>query len=219
MKEILLILPHQLFGSHPAFEHRRKMVLIEESLFFTQFRFHKKKLVLHRASMKTWQAHMENEGHEVQYIEANGTDGHDIRNCISDLAQQGIKKIVAVDPVDDWLYRRISKACLKNDVVLQWFPNPNFMNSPEQLDQYFKDKKHYHQTDFYIAQRKALGLLLGPDSKPVGGKWTFDSQNRERYPAGASIPKLPATLRSDALAEAMLYVDRYFPEGYGDTFG
>jgi deoxyribodipyrimidine photolyase-related protein len=87
----------------------------------------------------------------------------------------------------------------------------------EDADAFFKDKKHYHQTDFYIAQRKQRNLLMEAYGKPLGGKWTYDAENRERFPKGETIPKLPAPSRNNFVSEAMLYVDRFFPNGYGDT--
>ena len=36
-------------------------------------------------------------------------------------------------------------------------------------------------TDFYINQRKKLDILM-KDNKPLGGKWTFDGENRKKIP-------------------------------------
>jgi deoxyribodipyrimidine photolyase-related protein len=52
MKESVLIFPTQLFRDHPSLAKGRQAFLIEEKRFFTDFKFHKKKLMLHRASMK-----------------------------------------------------------------------------------------------------------------------------------------------------------------------
>lgn len=46
MKDAVLIFPHQLFEYHPAVSKDRIIYLIEEFLFFKQYRFHKQKLVL-----------------------------------------------------------------------------------------------------------------------------------------------------------------------------
>jgi deoxyribodipyrimidine photolyase-related protein len=56
MNTISLIFPHQLFEQNPCVEKDRKIVLVEEFLFFRQFQFHKKKLMLHRASMKHYES-------------------------------------------------------------------------------------------------------------------------------------------------------------------
>src|SRR5574343_895550 len=70
MNDISLIYPHQLFVESSHLQKGRKVVMVEESLFFHQLPFHKSKLILHRASMKCYQAGLESKGYEVIYIEA-----------------------------------------------------------------------------------------------------------------------------------------------------
>ncbi|MEM8567480.1 MAG: cryptochrome/photolyase family protein, partial [Bacteroidota bacterium] len=57
--KIALVFPHQLYNDHPAMTGVDKVVLVEEHLYFTQYKFHKQKLLLHRASMKFYQADRE----------------------------------------------------------------------------------------------------------------------------------------------------------------
>lgn len=65
---LFLIFPHQLFeGIEPL--RNKKVLLIEEPLFFTQYRFHIQKLVLHRASMKFYEDYLKAQGIEVEYCE------------------------------------------------------------------------------------------------------------------------------------------------------
>lgn len=52
-------------------------------------------------------------------------------------------------------------------------------------------KKSFKMEDFYRWQRKRLGYLIDPDSDgedPVGGRWNFDDENRERPPKGDANP-------------------------------
>ena len=50
--EAVIIFPHQLFEHHPYIVKGREVLYVEDDRFFTDFRFHKKKLLLHRASMR-----------------------------------------------------------------------------------------------------------------------------------------------------------------------
>ncbi|HAH33901.1 MAG TPA: cryptochrome/photolyase family protein, partial [Flavobacteriaceae bacterium] len=43
---------------------------------------------------------------------------------------------------------------------------------------------------FYKEQRKRRNILMDPEGKPTGGKWTFDTENRKKYPA----KKVPPTI-------------------------
>ncbi len=218
-EKMLLLFPHQLYPAHAAFSKQIPIVLMEEFLYFTQYKFNKKKLVLHRASMKAWQAEKEKQGLRVVYIEAAENPLHDVRKWIEHAGQLGLKNLDCIDPTDDWLRIRIISSCKKQGISITWYHNPNFLNKVKEGGAFFEGKKHYHQTDFYIAQRKLRNLLIGKDGKPLGGKWTFDTENRERIAKNEAVPELPPPSRSDHISEAMLYVDRFFPENYGSAAG
>jgi deoxyribodipyrimidine photolyase-like uncharacterized protein len=68
------------------------------------------------------------------------------------------------------------------------FESPNFYNSEEELREYFSKKKFF-LNDFYIHERKKRQVLLEPSGEPVGGKWTFDTENRAKAPKGMAFPK------------------------------
>ena len=68
--EAALVYPHQLFLRHPAVARGRRVLLIEDPLFFGNdprwpAAMHRQKLVLHRASMKAYAAALTGDGHEV----------------------------------------------------------------------------------------------------------------------------------------------------------
>lgn len=78
-------------------------------------------------------------------------------------------------------------------------------------------KKDITKRIFIYLNEKKRNLLLESDGSPLGGKWTFDAENRESFPNSEVIPKVGLSIRSNILSEAMLYVDRFFSDGYGDT--
>lgn len=220
-QEITVVLPHQLFKKHPAVLPKRAIWMVEEMLFFKQYAFHKQKLILHRASMKAFAAEQTAKGYAVVYVNAHEPNS-DIRVLINELAQKGIRTIHITDPTDEWLLKRMQKACEKNEISLQLYPNPNFMNTPEAIDTYFTTKKKYFQTDFYISQRKQRNILLTEKDQPLGGKWTFDSENREKYPKHTAEPHQPFPHQNTYVTEAIDYVQQHFaanPGKAGNPFG
>ena len=70
---------------------------------------------------------------------------------------------------------------------------------------------------FYQAQRKRLGILLDADGGPAGGRWSFDTENRQRLPKGHRAPELPRFATTPELEEAKQYVARRSPEALGST--
>ncbi|UOE48856.1 cryptochrome/photolyase family protein [Mucilaginibacter sp. SMC90] len=213
---VSLIFPHQLFKHNTLLNQLRQVYLVEETLFFNQYNFNKKKLVLHRASMKFYEHHLSGQHTVVKYIDAQDPLA-DVGRLITSLAEKGIKNIHYTDTADNWLESRLNKACLKNNVRPIKYPSPNFLNSPEDAADFFDKKKAYFQTDFYIHQRRQRNILLEPDGRPIGGKWTYDSDNRHKFPKNGLIPLLNAPPENEYLKEARLYVDTHFPNNYGST--
>jgi len=212
--EATIIFPHQLFKKHPALSQKRVVWIVEETLFFNQYNFHKQKLILHRASMKAYADRLVSERFTVTYVEAT-EQVSDIRELLKTLAKKGTQEVYITDPTDEWLLKRIQQACEKNNISLHCYTNPNFLNTPAEINEYFSGKKHYFQTDFYTRQRKQRNILLTDTGQPLGGKWTFDTENRERYPKNTPEPLLSFPAFNNYVAEAITYVQQHFPHHPG----
>ena len=214
VNSVILIFPHQLFQNHPALKKSQVIYLVEETLLFRQYHFHRQKLVLHRASMKFYESWLQENKHTVHYIETC-TKENDCRVLIANLAQQGVKRIEIAALADDWLLKRIQRACKIHHVTLYIYDSPNFLNTVKDTDDYFNKKKAYFQTDFYIWQRKKNNILLEWDAEPIGGKWSFDEDNRKRFPKKEQAPSLKMPEEREFIIEAKKYVEKHFPNNYG----
>jgi deoxyribodipyrimidine photolyase-related protein len=215
MKTAALIFPHQLFENHPAIAKDRFVYLIEESLFFTQYKFHKQKLVFHRASMRVYEKHLLQRKHKVKYVES-GSGLSDVRKLIRHLKKEGCSEIHLADVVDNWLNKRIKDTVASNKIKIKVYDSPSFINSSEEIKKYFNGKKNYSQTSFYIQQRKNLNLLLDDEGRPIGGKWTFDSENRKKHPAKKIPPQIIFPEQNEFTKEAIRYVNKNFSQHYGE---
>ncbi len=210
--EAALIFPHQLFEENPIMKPEIKVYLVEEYLLFNQYRFHKQKIAFHRASMKAYQQFLEHKGYQVVYIESNQTQS-DIRKLIETLRE---KVLYVMDPVDNYLGRRLQQQCQQHSKSLHIHHNPSFINTRDELAKFFKPNlKKYFQTKFYIQQRKTLNILVNQDGEPEGGKWTFDAENRKRYPSKKTPPEIHYPATDQHYQEAVKYVEQYFPSNPG----
>ena len=212
MKIATLILPHQLFEQNPAIVPGTQVYLIEEFLFFSQYNFHLQKLKYHRATMRFYENYLRESGVTVVYIETN-SELADVRKLIPNLIKNGVTEIHFCDVTDNWLEKRIKGFAEKVNLVEH--ETPMFLNSKSELQIYFKTKKHYFQTDFYTQQRKKRQILLEADLKPVGGKWTFDAENRSKYPKDKVAPTVEFPTENKFVKEAAEYVKANFGKNYG----
>jgi deoxyribodipyrimidine photolyase-related protein len=207
-KTINLIFPHQLFAESPLLENGQEVYLMEEYLFFKQYFFHKQKIAFHRASMKCYQHYLEEKGIKVNYIDSQNRLS-DIRVFIEEIKSKNIRDINVIDPVDNYLERRIKK--ITENCKLSVFSSPMFLNTKEDLSTFFRaDKKSFFQTTFYKQQRKRLNILLEEDQQPVGGKWTYDTDNRKKYPKGKVPPNIYFPKSSSFWKEAVVYTESHF---------
>lgn len=215
--ELTLILPNQLFDRHPALAKGRKVLLVEDSLFFgdSQYpaRFHCQKLVFHRASMRAYARQLEQKGYYVIYkdyirnvdiggfLEAEGLAAGDVVHC--------------VDPVDDMVERRLRSYATKSGIVLKLYESPMFLTSEHWNKEFFSQRKQRFMAHYYKAQRQRLGILLEADGQPLGGKWSYDEENRKPWPKGRAIPPEPSVTISNDIEEAQNYVAERFPGNPG----
>lgn len=204
-----LIFPHQLFKDTAYLKKNHPIFLVEEFLFFRQYKFHKQKIAFHRATMKFYEHYLIEKGFEVHYIESKQPLS-DSRNLMMFLSEQGFKKMRTTDPCDYWLEQRLRDTHLEIEVL----DSPLFVNSREDLKKYFEGKTEYHQTDFYKQQRKDRNILL-VEGKPMGGKWTFDTENRKKYPKNKTVPPIYFPEKNHYFQQANHYTETYFSENYG----
>ncbi|MBS3777358.1 MAG: cryptochrome/photolyase family protein [Bacteroidales bacterium] len=215
MNKANLIFPHQLFENSPLIDNGHPLYLVEESLFFNQYAFHRQKLAFHRASMKFYQDYLDSKGIEVIYIEAHEKLS-DVRSLISKLAERNIKVVHYIDPTDNWLEKRIENTAGKENIDLEKHPSPMFLNTKEALREFFKPhKKKFSHNDFYIRQRKKHNILIDDQKRPVGGKWSFDADNRKKYPRNKQAPVIEYPQADGYFQEALEYVNKHFPDNPG----
>lgn len=221
--ELTLVFPHQLFEQHPAVSESRTVCLIEDSLFFgdpeNPLSFHRHKLLLHRATMTAWQRARRREGYVVDMVPYRV--GVTARDLLRSFAQEGVRKLHIVYLSDYLLTRRIEETAAKVGMTIVWYDSPMFISPPSWLaEQMCPEPPRMHH--FYTAQRKRMELLLQPGSqKPMGGRWSFDEDNRKPWKKGNSVPSEPTISRTPDLQhiviEAADSVDRDFSENPGST--
>lgn len=205
-----LIFPHQLFKDTGYLDKSQPVFLVEEFLFFNQFKFHKQKIALHRASMKFYEEYLLEAKFKVEYIESTSLLS-DIRKLIKHLEKENFNKILLMDVCDNWLEKRIRETKIEVEII----DSLSFINTKDQLKEYFEGKKSYHQTDFYKQQRISRNILMKA-GKPMGGKWTFDTENRKKYPKNKKSPSIHFPENSKYYNEAKIYTEKNFHENYGN---
>lgn len=214
MHTVHVVFPHQLFEESPL-AGDAPLYVLEEHLFFRQYAFHRQKIAYHRATMKGYAAFCAGRGRTVHYVDAHHLQA-DVRQWVQAMAAGGTTCIHYIDPTDNWLEKRLRTAAAAANIALVRHENPLFLNTRADNAAFFKPTaKKYFQTKFYIEQRKQRQILLADPETPMGGKWTFDTENRKRYPAKRTPPPVPRPAPTPHYAEAVTYTRAQFPDNPG----
>ena len=212
-KSTAIIFPNQLFDNSELINKTENFIIVEEYLFFKQFSFHKQKILFHRISMKKYESYLLKLGKKVTYIDSFKEES-DVRILIDNI--KNINEINIYDPVDYWLSKRILKHSEQKKIKLNIHNNPLFITSEEILKSFFRtDKKKFFQTSFYKKQRVELNILIN-NGQPVGGKWTYDDLNREKYPKEKEPPKLKVFKNEEINIDSIEYVNKFYSNNPGE---
>ncbi|PJD93712.1 MAG: cryptochrome/photolyase family protein [Parachlamydia sp.] len=216
MSDITLVFPDQLFQNHPAIMPGRLVCLVEEFLFYKVQPFHKQRLVLLKAAMQNYAQTLSKRGEKVIYIPSK--DQRQRGDAFALLAKQskGIKSIHVAEFADEWLSQDLEVAAQQYGWKVHFYPSPGFLCSHQELKTFFAGKDHYSMAQFYAYQRQRLKILM-EGSKPLGGKYSFDTENRKKIPKGMRIPHGFIPQKRQGVEQAITEVDREFPQGCGEA--
>ena len=210
-----LVFPNQLFKDSNLISTNNHIFLVEEYLFFKQYKFHKQKISFHRSTMKFYEDYLKSQGVRVSYIDSNDNESN-ILYLLDMLKSQGFNLIEMYDPVDYLLNKRIKRKCNEHNIDLLVHESPHFLNSNDDLEDFFKEsKKKFFQTSFYKSERKKRNILIDSDGRPEGGEWTYDILNRKKYPKGEIPPKIYIPKETRYIKDSQIYTNKYFKENYG----
>jgi deoxyribodipyrimidine photolyase-related protein len=219
--EVVLIFPHHLFKKHPALDKARLICFVEDPLFFSDEKyptsFHKQKIAFHRASMKQFCLHLEEKGYQTRYLDAHLIKKPaDYLSCLRKLHP----KVIHIAESDDFLLeKRLKEMMEKLQISLSIHPSPQFLTPITLYKEMLNDKAPYFFHTFYIEQRKRLGILIDDRLKPIGGKWSFDTENRKKAPKGLCFPSPWKAPQTAAIKEALSYTELHFSSHLGDIQG
>jgi len=165
--------------------------------------------------MKRYADRLKTDGKNVRYIDAMTIEHSSEIGRI--LHADGIDSVRAIDPEDHNLSLRLKSGCKRHSIQLELLDDPHFLTNVQAIDDFVAHKKKLFFTNFYIEQRKRLNILIDQDAKPEGGKWSFDTENRKRLPSGHEPPSFDTAIEDSYASEARKYVDKHFPNSYGDS--
>jgi deoxyribodipyrimidine photolyase-related protein len=194
--------PHFGFGSDGV-------LLVESRAALGRRRYHRQKLHLILSALRHRAAEL---GDSAVYLQ---TDGY-----AAALAELG-EPVSVYEPTSRSALTFVERLAAQG-LVDSIDPTPGFSLPRAEFARWADGRRRLRMEDFYRFQRERLHLLLEPDGSPVGGKWSFDADNREPPPKGVETLDLPAPYRpreGDIDAQVRDDLDRWERDGVVETVG
>ena len=190
--DITLVFPHQLFEHHPGIQANRSIALMADGLILGgdpqwPLTIHPRKFELHQQSMLAYKKRLESKGHSVLTLTPNAQQ--QTSDLLNQLIDSGYQTFYLADPVDDLLTKRVRKTLQQRSCVLEILPTPMLLTPTKVMDDYFNGRRKPMMANFYQMQRKRLGVLIDDQGAPIGGRWSFDADNRKKLPKGITVPE------------------------------
>jgi len=213
-----LIFPHQLFHNTPALKKNRRVFILRDPLFFNDnkypVKFHKNKILLHLLSTANYKEELSSRGYDVVLLSDKVLKKDDPYESF--IIDNNISEIHYCDPVDYTITKRLDQVVRKLKLRSYKYDTPAFMLSNEIVQNEFSDKKSHFMAAFYKRQRKRFNILLNDDGSPYGDKWSFDHENRKRFPKSMVAPILPNINYDDKMFNQ---AKNHVSLSYADNFG
>ena len=184
----LLILPNQLFKTNYFTFKPETITLYEHPQYFTKYNFNKKKLVLHRASMKIYQNYLEKKGFQVNYVEYN--------------QKLVMNKTKIFDPIDNIKFPK------KPEEIIE---SPNFLLNKEDYKNFRDKTDKFFFTSFYNYGKKINDIIpnIKSQDKQNRQRMSKDIEIPNLVKHSKSDLKY--------INEAIKYVKKHFPKNLGNT--
>ena len=212
-RRVRLVLSYQLFEQHLRAAEGTCFVLVEHDLLVQQHRFHAHALVMRRAALLAFADRLRDKGFRVETA-LSRKDVGTLTQLVDLLGHLRPAQITWYEPVDDWIERDLAEVCRRTGLDPQVLDTPAFCTTTAQVREQLGPGRP-RMAHFYQLQRRRLDLLMD-DDRPVGGRWSFDTENRKRLPKDVVVPDLTPPTPDRHVEDAVRWVREEHPDAPGD---
>lgn len=190
MRHLLLILGDQLDRDSAIFDgydsEQDHLWMAESDHEITYVPSHKQRIVLFLSAMRHFRDELKEAGKEVAYHQLTQDRRKDRGKSFTDLLKRTLKTdkpeaIRVVLPGDFRVKQELEAVAQDHDVPIDFLPDLHFYATVNEFNKFAKGRKSLLLETFYRQMRKKHGILMN-GSKPMGGQWNYDHDNREPLP-------------------------------------
>lgn len=178
------------------------IVVIENTWKASRRPYHKQKLALLLTNLRHFAVEQASRGVAVRHVVAATPYNEALRPLVAELGPLRV-----MEPAEREL--RVDLQPLIDEGGLQVIPHEGWLTTTAQFLA-SRDKGHVWRMDaFYRHVRRASGILM-KDGKPLGGKFSMDTANRQPWKNGPAAPTLPVFTPDELTGEVADLIETRF---------
>jgi len=193
--KLFFILGNQLFPLKylNRFKKDHLFFMAEDNELCTYEKHHKQKILLFLSSMRSHADLLKKNKFKIEYFKIEDKFFKDdySKKLKKIINSKKITEITSFEIEDKFFEKKISQFLKKEKIKWNIVQTPMFLNSRNEFKNYLGNSKKPFMATFYKEVRKKSGILMGSDGNPIGGRWSFDEDNRNKLPKDVLIPKFP----------------------------
>ena len=176
------------------------------------------KILLFLSSMRSYADNLKKNSFKLTYSRIDSSDfKSDYLTKIQKVVKKNkIKEISFFEIEDKPFEKKILDFVKKNKIKLNIIKTPMFLNSRDDFKKYLSKSKKPFMAVFYKETRKKMNILMNGED-PVGGKWSFDEDNRKKLPKGTKIPAFPKINETSHTKNLKEIIEKNFSKHPGST--
>jgi len=219
--KLFFILGNQLFPTKYLDRYKKDHLffMAEDKGLCTYEKHHKQKILLFLSSMRSHADELKKNKFKLSYFKIEDKEFNEdyIEKLKKIIKLKKIKEISSFEVEDKFFEKKIGQFFKKEKIKWNVIQSPMFLNSREEFKQYLSKSKKPFMATFYKEVRKKSGILMGSDGNPIGGKWSFDEDNRNKLPKNISIPKFPKINETNHTKKLKPIIEKLFESHPGKT--
>lgn len=214
--ELQIVLGNQLFAQKYYKSSPQNVFMCEDFSLCTHFKYHKHKIIFFLSSMRHFKKELIDIDKKVHYFELE-KKSHFFEKLYSTIKKLKVTVIKMFEIEDKFFESEIIKFCKKNKLELIFDRSPMFLVSRDEFKNYNSTVKKPFMKSFYEGLRKSTNILM-EGGKPVGGKFSFDADNRKKIPKKFDVVSSNIKVTDDKITkEVKVLVDKYFSDHPGNS--
>ena len=218
MKVMRIILGNQLFPINKINKDFDEIFMAEDNDLCSKPRQHKLKILFFLSSMRSYRDELK-KSFKVNYLEIkdkNFTNSY-FEKLNKIIHKRNIKQVSFYEIEDLSFANKLIKNLKEHNIPYSILPSPMFITHRDQFKSDILAMKKPRMASFYIKQRERLKILLTKTGGPIGGKWSFDKENRKKLPKNIEIPSIKKAQETVHTKTLKKEIDFHFKKHIGDV--